>query len=86
MTETIELNEVNYCDQKPVTIELTFEEHEIVKDVIIRAIDNVDLLGIYIHELPEDSEIRQRYEMLESLSDKICNHWKERFGNAPYQN
>lgn len=38
--KTTELNETNYCDQKPVTIELTFEEHELVKNTIIHAMDN----------------------------------------------
>jgi hypothetical protein len=84
--ETIEPNEPNYYDQKPVTIELTVEEHELLKNTIIHAMDSVDLLGICLYDLPEDSEIRKRYEALESLSDRIRVLWSNRFSNPPYQN
>lgn len=84
--ETTELNETNYCDQKPVVIEFTFEEHELVKNIIIHAMDSVDILSICVYDLPEDSEIRKRYQTLESLGDKICALWINRFSNPPYQN
>lgn len=86
MMETTELNETNYCDQKPVEIELTFEEHELVKNIIIHAMDSVDILDICVYDLPEDSEIRKRYQTLESLGDRICTLWGNRFSNPPYQN
>lgn len=84
--ETIGLNETNYCNQKPVAIEFTFEEHELVKNIIIHAMDSVDILGICVYDLPEDSEIRKRYDALESLSDRILVLWSNRFSNPPYQN
>ena len=85
--ETIELTEDNYCDQKSVTMEFTFEEHDLLKQILIHSIDSFDIaMNGFIYELPKDSEIRQRYEMLEHMSSKICDLWKNRFGNSPYNN
>ena len=84
--ETIELNETNYYDQKPVSMEFTVEEHELLKDVILHATDGMSIAVPYVYDLPKDSEVRQRYEMIESMSEKVCKLWSNRFGNAPYQN
>ena len=84
--ETIELNESNYCDQQLVTMELSFEEHDLLNSILCHAMDGMDLAIPYVYELPEDSEIRQRYELLEKMRIRSSTLWKERFGNAPYNN
>jgi hypothetical protein len=34
--ETLQLNETNYCDQQPVTMEFTFEEQDLIARLMIR--------------------------------------------------
>ena len=59
--ETIELTEDNYCDQQSVSLELSFEEHDLLKQILIHSIDSFDIaMNESIYELPKDSEIRQR--------------------------
>lgn len=79
--ETIELNETNYCDQQPVTMEFTFEEHDLLNSILCHASDGMDLAIPYIYDLPEDSEILQRYKMLEEMRNRSYDLWKTRFGN-----
>ncbi len=85
--ETLELTLENYCDQKPVTMEFTFQEHDLLNDVLNHAIEVYDFAAFYeVGELPEDSQIRIRYEMLTKLKNHSFQLWKDRFGNAPYDN
>lgn len=86
MTSTIELTNDNYCDQKPVTIEFTFEEHDLLRELIVRAFDQFDLAVPDICELPEDCETVKRYVMLNDIRERVCDLWGDRFGNAPYEN
>ncbi len=83
----IELNETNYCDQKPVTMEFSFEEHDFLNEVLNHAISAYDFLGFYeIDMLPDDSEIKRKYNMLMDIKQCSHNLWMHRFGNAPYDN
>ena len=79
--ETTELTEENCCDQQPITIEFTFEEHDLLNSILNHAIDGMDLAILCIYDFDEDSEIRQRYEMLEQMRHKSNQLWKTRFGN-----
>jgi hypothetical protein len=84
LNSSIELNETNYCDQKPITIEFTFEEHDLFNDILNHAIEAIDFaLGSSMLEFDylEDSEIRKRYEMLENMKNYSCSLWAQRFGN-----
>ena len=79
--ETLELNETNYCDQTPVTMEFSFEEHDLLNSILVHAAGGMDLAIPSIYELPEDSEIRQRYETLDRLRQFSYALWAKRFGN-----
>lgn len=79
--ETIELTKENYCDQKSITMEFTFEEHDLMNSILCHAIDGMDLAIPCIYDLPEDSEIRQRYEMLKHMKNHSYSLWAQRFGN-----
>ena len=81
MESVTELNETNYCDQTPVTMEFTFEEHDLLNSILNHAIDGMDLAIPCIYDLPEDSEIRQRYELLEHMKNHSYSLWATRFGN-----
>ena len=77
----VELDETNYCDQQPVMMEFTFEEHDLLNSILCHAVDGMDLAIPCIYDLPEDSEIRQRYEMLEHMKNHSYSLWAQRFGN-----
>lgn len=68
-------------DQSPVKMEFTYEEHDLLNSILNHAQESFDLVGSYcdIHDLPEDSEIRKRYKMLESLRNRSWELWSGRF-------
>lgn len=76
-----EVNETNYCDQQPVTIEFSFEEHSFLNDILCHVSDELYLACPNLHEMPEDSEILQRFRMLEQMRGKSHTLWSQRFGN-----
>ena len=69
------------CDQQPVMMEFTYEEHDLLNSILCHAMDGMDLAIPYIYELPEDSETRQRYEMLEHMKNRSYSLWAQRYGN-----
>ena len=81
MKKLLTLTEENYCDQQPVTMEFTFEEHDLLNSILCHAIDGMDLAIPCIYDLPENSEIRQRYELLEHMKNHSYSLWATRFGN-----
>lgn len=83
----IEINETNYCDQKPITIEFSFEEHEFLIQVLNHAFSAYDFIPTHeIYDLPADSEIKKNYDMLMSIKQKSDFLWFHRFGHPPYNN
>lgn len=68
-------------NESPVNIEYSFEEHEILNDILNHALDSVDL-GLYgeIYNLPEDSPIVIRYKKLQAMRDHSFELWSNRFG------
>lgn len=79
MNSFAELTKENYCDQQPVTMEFTFEEHDFLNDILCHASDGMYVACPSYHELPEDSEFRQRFKMLEQMRHKSNQLWKNRF-------
>ena len=75
------LTEENYCNQQPVTMEFTYEEHDLLNFILNHAIDGMDLAIPCVYDLPEDSEIRQRYDMLEHMKNLSYSLWATRFCN-----
>lgn len=83
----IELTEDNYCNQKPIAIEFSFQEHDFLNEVLNHAINAYDFLGFYeIDMLPDDSEIKRNYNMLMDIKQRSHNLWMHRFDNPPYDN
>jgi hypothetical protein len=75
------VSEMSEINQTPVTMEFTYEEHDLLNSILNHAIDGMDLAILCIYDLPENSEIRQRYEMLEHLKNHSYSLWAQRFGN-----
>lgn len=83
----IELTEDNYCNQKPIAMEFSFQEHDFLNEVLNHAINAYDFLGFYeIDMLPDDSEIKRNYNMLMDIKQRSHNLWMHRFDNPPYDN
>ena len=76
-----EMNETSYYDTTPVTMEFTADEHDLLNSILVHALDGMDLAIPCIYDLPEDSEIRQRYDMLERMKNHSYSLWAQRFGN-----
>jgi hypothetical protein len=74
-------NETSYYDTTPVTMEFTADEHDLLNSILNHAIDGMDLAIPCIYDLPEDSEIRQRYDTLEHMKNHSYKLWANRFGN-----
>jgi len=66
-------------DMTPVTMEFTVDEHDLLNIILCHAIDGMDLAIPCIYDLPEDSEIRQRYDMLEHMKNNSYKLWSQRF-------
>jgi hypothetical protein len=75
----VELTEENYCDQQPVTMEFTYEEHDLLNSILCHASDGMYVMIPSIYELSEDSEIRQRFDMLEKMRSRSYSLWTQRY-------
>jgi hypothetical protein len=62
-------------------MEVDVYEHDLLNSILNHAIDGMDLAIPCIYDLPEDSEIRQRYDMLEHMKNHSYSLWSQRFGN-----
>jgi hypothetical protein len=72
---------MSYYDTTPVTMEFTVEEHELLNSILCHAIDGMYLAIPCISDLKKDSEIRQRYEMLDRMNYRSYQLWSQRFPN-----
>ena len=73
------MSEQHYYDQTPVTLEFTIEEHDLLNSIFCHAMDAMDMSIPCIYDLASDSEIRQRYEMLDNMKDRSYDLWTNRF-------
>ena len=70
---------MSYYDMTPVTMEFTADEHDLLNSILVHALDGMDLAIPCIYDLPENSEILQRYEMLEHMKNHSYSLWSQRF-------
>ena len=66
-------------DTTPITLEFDVEEHDLLNSILVHALDGMDLAIPCIYDLPEDSEILQRYEMLDRIKNRSYQLWSQRF-------
>ena len=66
-------------DTTPITLEFDADEHDLLNSILVHALDGMDLAIPCIYDLPEDSEILQRYEMLERIKNQSYQLWSQRF-------
>ena len=70
---------MSYYDMTPVTMEFDADEHDLLNSILVHALDGMDLAIPCIYDLPEDSEILQRYEMLDRMRNRSYDLWANRF-------
>ena len=66
-------------DTTPITLEFDADEHDLLNSILVHALDGMDLAITCIYDLPEDSEILQRYEMLDRIKNRSYQLWSQRF-------
>ena len=66
-------------DTTPITMEFTADEHDLLNNILVHAVDGMDLAIPCIFDLPEDSESLKRYEMLEHMKNNSYKLWSQRF-------
>lgn len=75
-------NDLN-IDQNDLNVTLTFSEHELMNDVLMQAVEAIGIACPYgLHDLPIDSEIVQRYTMIENLRERFNTAWSDRFNTG----
>jgi hypothetical protein len=73
-------NEDSHIVQGDIQVLLTFAEHELINEVLMQASTSFDFACPYgMVDLPIDSEIVQRYTMLQNLSERFYILWSDRF-------
>ena len=73
-------NEDSHIVQGDIQVLLTFAEHELINEVLMQASTAFDFACPYgMFDLPIDSEIVQRYTMLENLRERFGTLWTDRF-------
>jgi hypothetical protein len=70
---------MSYYDTTPVTMEFTADEHDLLNSILVHALDGMDLAIPCIYDLGEDSEILQRYQMLDRIKNRSYDLWANRF-------
>jgi hypothetical protein len=73
-------NEDSHIVQGDIQVPLTFAEHELINEVLLQAVNSFDFACPYgMFDLPIDSEIVQRYTMLDNLRERFNILWSDRF-------
>lgn len=71
-------------NENDITITLTESQHELLNEVLIHAVDAINLASPYgdgMWDLPLDNPIVQRYTMLENMKEMFFELWRDRFSD-----
>jgi hypothetical protein len=70
----------SHIDQNDLNMTFTYAEHELLREVILHAVEAMDFACPYgMFDLPLDSEVVQRYTMIENLRERFNTAWSDRF-------
>ena len=64
-------------NQDPITIEFDCEEHALLNDIILHAIESFDFAVSTLYDLPP--EVEKRYYMLNAIKERSISLWSQRF-------
>jgi hypothetical protein len=74
-----EMEETSHYNESPITMEFDADEHDLLNSILVHALDGMDLAIPCIYDLPEDSEILERYQMLDKIRQRSYDLWSKRF-------
>lgn len=75
-------NEDAHIDQNDLSITLTFNEHEMLCDVLLQAVNMIEFACPYGYfDLPMESELIKRFSTIENLRERFNESWSDRFKN-----
>jgi hypothetical protein len=72
----------SHIDQNDVNVTLTFAEHELMCDIMCQASTMMDFACPDMFDLLIDSELVQRYTMIENLRERFNTAWSDRFSTG----
>lgn len=72
-------HEDDHIDRNDFDLKLTFTEHELIMDVLCRAVDVMEFACDYHFDKPIDDPFVQRYTLIENLRERINLAWSDRF-------
>jgi hypothetical protein len=79
----LDTNDDAHIVQRDIQISLTYAEHELICEVLRQASDAFDFTCSYeLQNLPLDSEIVRRYNILENLRETFYVLWSDRFSQV----
>lgn len=75
-----DLDSDSHMDTNDIDVKLTYVEHEMICEVLCQAATMMDFASPYgMFDLPIDSDIVQRYTMIENLRERFNTAWSDRF-------
>lgn len=75
-----DLDHGSHMDVNDFDVKLTYAEHEMIRELLTQAINMIDFASPYgIFDLPIESDIVQRYSMIENLRERFNTAWADRF-------
>ena len=76
----MELTEKSSYNQDPVSFQFSIEEHEVLCDALTCMMQCYDVIPYHeLMELSEHSETRIKYELLDSIRNRVYYVWSQRF-------
>jgi hypothetical protein len=76
----LDTNDDAHIIQNDINVTLTYAEHELICDILMHASSSFDFTCPYgIYDLPIESEIVQRYTVIENLRERFATLWCDRF-------
>ena len=78
----LDTNDDLHIDQNDLTFTLTYTEHEMLCDMLLQAVNMMEFACPYKYfDLPMESELIQRFSMIENLRERFNTAWSDRFTN-----
>lgn len=75
-----DLDHGSHMDVNDLDVKLTYAEHEMICELLTQATTMIDFASPYgIFDLPIESDIVQRYSMIENLRERFNTAWSDRF-------
>lgn len=76
----MESTETSFYNQDPVSFQFSIEEHEVLCEALSHMMECYNVIPYHdLLELPDDSDTRIKYELLDSIRNRVYYVWSQRF-------